>query len=49
MAPLQFMDRLQQKLRLPSKVWSFALVVAVVAGTCLSVVGALFLSRWVRG
>jgi hypothetical protein len=46
-----FMDttmiRIQQKLRLPSKFWAFALVVAAVASICLGIVGALFLSRWV--
>lgn len=46
-----FMDtmmiRIQQKLRLPSKFWAFALVVAAVASICVGIVGALFLSRWV--
>lgn len=48
-----FMDklmlRLQAKLKLPSKAAAFGLLVAAVAGTCFSILGALFFSRWVRG
>jgi hypothetical protein len=48
-----FMDRvmlsLQERLRLPSKMVSFFMIVAVVAAVCLSIVGGLFLSRYVQG
>ena len=36
----------QKKLNLPSLVYSFALVVGIVAGFCLTIVGLLILSRW---
>ena len=45
-----FMDtlmvRLQQKLKLPKKLYAFALITAAVAAICFAVVGVLFLSRW---
>lgn len=42
------MDGLQRRLGLPSKRWAFAVVVAVVGGACLSLMAALFLSRWLQ-
>jgi hypothetical protein len=48
-----FMDRVMNKLvarlNLPNKAYAFAIVTAAVAGACFSVLGALFLSRWVVG
>lgn len=48
-----FMDRLmvdlQDKLKLTNKIVAFAMIVAVVAGICFSIVGSLFFSRWVAG
>ncbi len=41
------MDNLKEKLRLPNKFMAFALIVAAVASACFSVVGTLFLSRWI--
>jgi len=38
--------KIQKVLNLPSLVYSFALVVGIVAATCLTVVGLLILSRW---
>ena len=45
----RLMGWLKERLRLPSKALAFAIVVAVVAGACFSVLGALFLSRWLQG
>jgi hypothetical protein len=46
-APLvdRFLKRLQKALNLPNQVFAFAITVAVVAGTCLSIAGLLILSR----
>ncbi|KAJ8440663.1 hypothetical protein Cgig2_031080 [Carnegiea gigantea] len=38
--------KIQKVLNLPSLVYAFALVVGIVATTCLTVVGLLILSRW---
>ena len=48
-APLvdRFMLSLQQRLRLPSKAWAFALIVGAVAAASGGVVAALFVSRLV--
>lgn len=48
-----FVDRLmiglQERLRLPNKAAAFVIIAGVVAACCFSVVGALFVTRWVRG
>ena len=41
--------RWQQRLRLPNKLVAFFMLVAAVAGVCLSIVGTLFLSRYLQG
>ncbi|KAI5657440.1 hypothetical protein M9H77_26233 [Catharanthus roseus] len=38
--------RIQKHFNFPSLVYAFALVVAIVAGSCFTVVGLLILSRW---
>ena len=43
------MTKLQERLKLPNRIFAFALITAAVALCCFSVVGALFLSRWVAG
>lgn len=45
----RLMDRLQKRLRLPNKAFAFGLIVGLVAVICFSIIGSLFLSRWVRG
>lgn len=40
---------LQAKLRLRSKTAAFAILVALVAGVCFAILGALFFSRWIQG
>jgi len=48
-----FMDslmvRMQERLKLPNKLVAFLMLTASVAAVCLSIVGSLFLSRWVQG
>ncbi|MCD9645583.1 hypothetical protein HAX54_034599 [Datura stramonium] len=40
------LKRIQKYLNFPSLVYAFALVVAIVAGTCFTIIGLLILSRW---
>ncbi|CAN4099188.1 unnamed protein product [Withania somnifera] len=40
------LKRIQKYLNFPSLVYAFALVVAIVSGTCFTVIGLLILSRW---
>jgi len=43
------LNKVQKKLGLPSKIYAFFILTAIVAGICLSGVGALILSRWIQG
>ncbi len=43
----KLMDKLKTKLNLPNKAVAFAMITAAVAGVCFSILGGLFLSRWV--
>jgi len=43
----KLMDRLKKRLNLPSKAVAFAMITAAVAGVCFSILGGLFLSRWI--
>ena len=43
----RLMDKLKEKLNLPNKAVAFAMITAIVAGVCFSILGGLFLSRWV--
>lgn len=45
----RLMDKLQERLKLPNKAFAFGLIVSLVAAICFSIIGALFVSRWVRG
>ena len=49
MLPPAPLTRPQARLGLKRKVYAFGLIVGAVAGVCFSILGALFLSRWVRG
>ncbi|XP_059300148.1 uncharacterized protein LOC132052569 isoform X1 [Lycium ferocissimum] len=40
------LKRIQKYLNFPRLVYAFALVVAIVAGTCFTIIGLLILSRW---
>ncbi|XP_072963899.1 uncharacterized protein [Typha angustifolia] len=40
------LKRIQEYFNFPSLIYAFALVVAIVAGSCLTLVGLLILSRW---
>ena len=43
----RFMGKLQARLKLPNKMYAFAMITAGVAALCFSVVGVLFISRMV--
>lgn len=43
------LNKVQEKLGLPRKIYAFFILTAIVAGICLSGVGALVLSRWIQG
>ncbi|PKI57175.1 hypothetical protein CRG98_022465 [Punica granatum] len=40
------LKKIQKYLNLPGTVYAFALVVAIVASVCLTIIGLLILSRW---
>jgi hypothetical protein len=40
--------KVQKKLKLPRKIYAFFILTAIVAGICLSGVGALIFSRWIQ-
>ena len=45
----RIMNAMKDKLRLPSKIVAFFLLTSTIAAICLSVVGALFVSRMIQG
>ena len=45
----KLMTKLQKKLNLPNKIIAFIMLTSLIAAICLSIVGALFLSRLVQG